>query len=68
MVNGICKTKFEKLYDPNTAPINDFENRFLVYILQKLSDSINEKVIFLTGPALHQRTRIDFIQKKNTIS
>ncbi len=46
MINGICRTKFEKLYDPNTAPINDFENRFLVCFLQKISDSINNKVGF----------------------
>lgn len=45
MINGIRKPKIVNIYDPETAPICDFENKFLVYILAFIANTINEKVI-----------------------
>lgn len=45
MINALYRTRnLDKVYDPFTAPIGDFENRFLVFLLNQISNSINERV------------------------
>lgn len=43
MLNAVCKTSIEKVYDPDTAPIGEFELRPLVYFLRFITDFINYK-------------------------
>lgn len=42
VINRIRKANVELVYDPETASVGDFENRFLVYVCQFVSDFFNE--------------------------
>ncbi|CAF0889215.1 unnamed protein product [Brachionus calyciflorus] len=43
IINCLTRPKLiQSYYDPETAPIGDFENKFLVYIFQFVSDLMNE--------------------------
>ena len=44
IINRLCNLVITSYYDPDTAPVGEFECRPLVFVLQKLSDFINEKV------------------------
>lgn len=47
IINRLCNPVISSYYNPDTSPIGEFENRFLIFALQKLSNFLNEKVIFL---------------------
>lgn len=42
VINRIRKANVEQAYDPESASIGDFENKFLVYVCQFLSDFVND--------------------------
>lgn len=42
IMNGLARPKIETFYDPETAPIGDFENKFLVYFFRFVSDLMND--------------------------
>lgn len=44
MINAICRTNLEKIYDPDTAPVNEFELKFLLNVFKCLTSLVNEKV------------------------
>ena len=41
MLTGACKSNAENLYDPDNAPISEFEFRPFVYFLRFMTDYIN---------------------------
>lgn len=43
IINKLCNPVITNFYDPDTSPIGEFENKFLVFCLQKLSNHINER-------------------------
>lgn len=48
VINGLAKPKILSAYDPETAPIGEYENRFLVYFFAFIANSINEKVSLIS--------------------
>ena len=44
MIYGLKKPTLINIYNPETAPIGEYENRFLVCMLRTLSDYINNQV------------------------
>ncbi len=44
IINRLCNPVIPKFYDPDKAPVGEFENKCLVFVWQKLADIINEKV------------------------
>jgi len=44
IINRLCNPVIPRFYDPDKAPVGEFENRFLVYVCQRLANLINDKV------------------------
>ncbi len=46
MIYGLKKPTLINIYNPETAPIGEYENRYLVYMLRALSNYVNNQVIW----------------------
>lgn len=44
IINRLRSPTITSFYDPDTSPVGEFENKFLVFAFQKLADLLNEKV------------------------
>ena len=44
MIYGLKKPTLINIYNPETAPIGEYENKFLVYMLRTISDYVNNQV------------------------
>ena len=64
IVHRIRKPCVEQIYDPETASIGDYENRFLVYVCQFLSDYIDENFSHFIQNCYNRTDILGILSKK----